>query len=88
MSVPTHTVTNMLTDTEARMLDLEASWWKYAGAKEAHILAAFDMTATRYYQVLSRLIERPEALAAQPMTVRRLLRLRDERRALRREAVR
>ena len=34
------------------------------------------MSATRYYQVLNALVDRPEALAADPMLVKRLRRLR------------
>lgn len=68
-----------LTDEHRAILDLERTWWKYAGAKEAEVLARFGYTSTRYYQVLNWLIDQPEALAADPMTVRRLLRLREQR---------
>ena len=37
------------------------------------------MSATRYYQVLNALIDRPEALEADPLLVRRLRRLRAAR---------
>ena len=50
-------------------------WWKYAGAKEQAIRAQFGMSATRYYQVLNALIDRPEALAFDPLLVKRLRRL-------------
>ena len=49
---------------------------KYAGAKEEAIRELFSMSATRYYQVLNALVDRPEALAADPMLVKRLRRLR------------
>ena len=39
----------------------------------------FDMSSTRYYQVLNALIDRPEALEADPLLVRRLRRLRPPR---------
>lgn len=68
------------------MLDLETSWWKYAGAKEEHVREHFGVSSTRYYQELNALIERPEALAAYPMTVRRLRRLRAARRLQRERA--
>lgn len=75
---------NELTDTEARMLAFEQGrWWKYAGAKESAILVEFGVSATRYYQQLNALIDRPEALAHDPLTVRRLRRLRDGRRRAR-----
>ena len=37
------------------------------------------MSATRYYQVLNALIDNPVALAADPMLVKRLRRLRSSR---------
>lgn len=68
-----------LTDTETAILTFERQWWKYAGAKESTVREQFGMSATRYYQVLNALIDRPEALAADPMLVRRLRRLRAHR---------
>lgn len=62
------------------MLQLEDTWWKYAGAKETVIRERFGMSSTRYYQAVNVLIDRPEALTAYPLLVRRLRRLRDERR--------
>lgn len=64
-----------LTDTDTRILDFERAWWKYAGAKEQAIRETFDWSATRYYQALNALTERPEALAHDSMLVRRRLRL-------------
>ena len=46
---------------------------------EVTVRELFDMSATRYYQVLNSLIDRPEALAADPMLVKRLRRLRAAR---------
>ncbi|MEX2292066.1 MAG: DUF3263 domain-containing protein [Mycobacteriales bacterium] len=68
-----------LTEREAAILGFERQWWKYAGAKETAIRDLFDMSATRYYQVLNALIDRPEALVADPMLVKRLRRLRSTR---------
>ncbi len=68
-----------LTDREREILAFERQWWKYAGAKEQAIKDLFDMSATRYYQVLNALIDRPEALAHDPLLVRRLRRLRAAR---------
>lgn len=72
-----------LTDTEVAVLDFERSWWKFAGAKESAIHEAFGWSPTRHYQVVNDLLDRPEALAYDPMLVRRLVRLRDRRQALR-----
>lgn len=74
----------MLTVKEKMTLEFERTWWKYAGAKEAAIRELFDESTTRYYQRLSVLLERPDALAHDPMTVRRLRRLREARAQARR----
>jgi hypothetical protein len=68
-----------LTERERDILAFERQWWKYAGAKEQAIKDLFDLSATRYYQVLNALIDRPEALVADPMLVKRLRRLRTTR---------
>ena len=64
---------------DSDILEFERQWWKYAGAKETAIRESFDMSATRYYQVLNALIDRPEALVEDPLLVRRLRRMRAER---------
>ncbi len=68
-----------VSERDAAMLDFERQWWKYAGAKEQAVREKFDMSSTRYYQVLNALIDRPEALAHDPLLVRRLRRLRATR---------
>ena len=68
-----------LTDRQKQILDFERQWWKYAGAKEQAVQDLFGLSATRYYQLLSLLIENPAALVYDPMLVKRLRRLRDER---------
>jgi len=68
-----------LCDRDAEILAFERRWWTYAGPKEQAIRDLFDMSATRYYQVLNALLDRPEALAADPMLVKRLRRLREQR---------
>lgn len=73
----------MLTDTDRARLDFEAQTWKYAAAKDAAILRTFGETSTAYYAQLGRLLDDPDALAYAPATVRRLVRLRDRRRAVR-----
>jgi hypothetical protein len=68
-----------LTRQERDILAFERRWWRYAGAKEQAIRDLFDLSATRYYQVLNGLLDRPEALAFDPVTVQRLRRLRAAR---------
>ncbi|MGC4110575.1 MAG: DUF3263 domain-containing protein [Nocardioides sp.] len=72
-----------LGERDREILAFERQWWKYAGAKESAIRESFDMSATRYYQVLNALIDRPEALADDPLLVRRLRRMRAERQRVR-----
>ena len=69
-----------LTRREHEMLAFERQWWRQAGAKETAIREQFGVPPTRYYQVLNALVDRPAALAADPLLVRRLRRLRSARR--------
>jgi hypothetical protein len=73
------TTSTTLSDLETRILDFERSWWRYAGAKESAIKELFDLTPARYYQLLNDLIDRDDALAAAPILVKRLRRLREAR---------
>jgi len=75
----TTTSSHELSEREQAILAFERQWWKYAGAKEQAIRELFDMSATRYYQVLNALIDRPESLAFDPMLVKRLRRMRAAR---------
>jgi hypothetical protein len=68
-----------LTRRDREILTFERQWWKYAGAKEQAVRELFDMSATRYYQVLNALIDTPAALSADPLLVKRLRRLRASR---------
>ncbi|TWD81810.1 uncharacterized protein DUF3263 [Kribbella amoyensis] len=68
-----------LSERDSAIIAFERHWWKYAGAKEQAIRDQFQMSATRYYQVLNALIDRPEALAHDPLLVKRLRRLRAAR---------
>ncbi len=68
-----------LSGRDREILEFERHWWKYAGAKEQAVREKFDMSSTRYYQVLNALIDRAEALEEDPLLVRRLRRLRSSR---------
>lgn len=72
-----------LTEREQRIIDFERSWWAEPGPKEAAIRERFDMSPTRYYELLAGLIDSTEALAYDPLVIRRLRRLRDRRRKAR-----
>jgi len=68
-----------LSARDADILTFERQWWKFAGAKEQAIRDKFQMSATRYYQILNALIDKPDALAQDPLLVKRLRRLRATR---------
>ena len=72
-------VSTELSERDLEILQFERQWWTYAGAKESAIKDLFDMSATRYYQVLNALIDNEAALAADPMLIKRLRRLRSKR---------
>ena len=68
-----------LTSRDIEVLAFERHWWRYAGAKEEAIRQLFSLTSTEYYQVLNALIDSPDALAHDPMLVKRLRRMRATR---------
>jgi hypothetical protein len=68
-----------LTPTELEVLAFEKQWWQFPGTKEKSIREMFALSPTRYYQVLNDLLDKPAALAAEPLLVRRLRRLRASR---------
>jgi hypothetical protein len=68
-----------LTQRDIEIIDFERSWWKHAGVKEQAIKERFDMSATRYYQLLNDLLENPAAMAQDPILIKRLKRLRSYR---------
>ena len=73
----------VLSDLEVRILDFERQWWRYAGAKETGIKEQFNLSAREYYELLNNLIDREDALAASPLLIKRLRRLREARIAAR-----
>ncbi|MFP5325986.1 MAG: DUF3263 domain-containing protein [Acidimicrobiia bacterium] len=74
-----------LSDRDRAILDFERSWWTQPGTKDAAIRARFELSPTRYYQVLNELLDSADALAYDPLVVRRLRRHRDRRRRARYE---
>ena len=68
-----------LSEREAAILEFEKLLWSFSGTKEAEIRERFELSAPRYYQLLNDLIDTPEALAHDPLLVRRLRRLRATR---------
>jgi hypothetical protein len=72
-----------LTDRDRAILDFERSWWTSAGPKDTAIRERFELSGTRYYQLIAELIDDPEALEYDPLLIRRLRRVRDRRRRAR-----
>lgn len=68
-----------LSERDAAILDFERSWWSADESKDAEILNRFDMSSTRYHQILNGLLDDPAALAHDPLLVKRLRRLRERR---------
>lgn len=72
-----------LTDRDRAVLSVERRSWPGPGAKERAIREQLGLSPTRYYQLLNALLDDPRALAHDPVTVNRLRRVREERRARR-----
>lgn len=72
-----------LSDRDRAIIDFERSWWRRPGPKDVAVRAALGLSATRYYQILDGLLDVPDALAYDPLVVRRLRRRRDRRRRAR-----
>lgn len=81
MSDPAPTVPAMaeLTDRDRALLAFERRRWIHQGAKDEAVLEEFGVSRWRYEQEVRALLDRPEALVAQPQLVNRLRRLRDAR---------
>jgi hypothetical protein len=72
--------TTSVLDARSRdIIDFERGWWRFAGAKEQAIRERFDLSTTRYYELLNALLDDELALAYDPMLVRRLRRMRAAR---------
>ena len=72
-----------LSELELKLLDFERNWWRHAGSKESAIKELFNLTPPAYYQMLNNLIDREDAVLAEPILVKRLRRLRESRTAAR-----
>jgi hypothetical protein len=68
-----------LDERQQDILAFERQWWRHAGAKEQAIRDRFQLSSTRYYQLLNALLDEPAALEHDPVLVGRLRRLRATR---------
>jgi hypothetical protein len=75
-----------LTDRERAILELERTWWTLDTPKDALVQERLGCTAETFYVELNALLDSADALAHDPLLVRRLRRLRDRRRRDRMEA--
>ena len=77
-------VTGMgLSERDRAILDFERAWSFERGPKEEAIRAELGLSARRYYQLLASLLDSEDADRYDPLVVRRLRRLRTERRKAR-----
>jgi hypothetical protein len=68
-----------LDDLDREILEFERDWVEHAGTKETALREKFNLTSTRYHQLLNRIIDLPAAEAHAPRLVRRLRRRRAAR---------
>ncbi|MEU6660466.1 DUF3263 domain-containing protein [Streptomyces sp. NPDC046821] len=66
---------------ELGVLALERRNWPSVGVKERAVREELGIAPVRYYQLLNALLDDPRALAHDPVTVNRLRRVREARRA-------
>lgn len=75
----------VLSNRYAEVLAFEAAgWWRYPSIKESIIRERFDVSLTRYLQILHFALRLPEADWFDPRTVRRLIERRDRIASVRR----
>jgi hypothetical protein len=68
---------------DREILAFEAAWQRRMGNKEFHVRHDLALSMARYYQLLNRILDDPQALEHDPANVNRLRRLRDDRAAAR-----
>ncbi len=73
-----------MTDDDRRILEFADRWWRNAGTAETAIKDELGLSPVRFYQRLNHLLDNPDVLAEQPVLVRRLCRIRDQRATRRR----
>ncbi len=72
-------------EADRLILDFERSWWMFPGPKSLQIRARLGMSSPRYYRRLGEIISDPESQRYDPMTVKRVIRSRRQRRTARYE---
>ena len=69
-----------LSERDLAILHFEQSWWESEIPKDQAVREKFQLTESEYLSALDHLIATEAAMAAEPLLVRRLRRLRDRRR--------
>jgi hypothetical protein len=69
-----------LGERDRAVLDVERDWWLEGGTKEESIRRRLGLSPSRYYRLLHALLDVREAMAYDPLVVRRLHRVRRTRR--------
>ena len=72
-----------LSARDRAILEFERAWWSLPGPKDQAIREHLELSPARYYRVLADLLDSADALAYDPLVVRRLRRVREQRRRAR-----
>jgi hypothetical protein len=72
-----------LSPRDREILDFERCWWTQRGPKQHAIRERLGISGTRFYRLLNDLLDDPDALAYDPLTVKRGRRMREQRRRIR-----
>ena len=68
-----------MTEAERTAIHLAAATYRYPAQREADALDQLGLTPTRFWALVHRLLGRPDVLAAYPLEVGRLRRIREAR---------
>ena len=72
-----------LSDRDRAILEFEQRWWLEPGTKEAALRSTLDLSPSRYRELLYALIDDPDAMAVDPLVVRRVRKVRERNRKAR-----
>ena len=72
-----------LTERQRAIIEFERTWWSLDDERDVLIRRRFACEPGAYNDELNQVLQDPEALAVDPLVVRRLLRLRDRKRRTR-----
>jgi hypothetical protein len=72
-----------LSTRDREILDFERTWRHRPAPKEIAIRENFDISPSRYYELLNALLDNADALIYDPLTVKRVQRVRNQRRRVR-----